>query len=299
MLTGCHIAFIGGDARQIEVIKKCHELDATITLIGYNNWQSQFPGIKKVDPDIEFFKRVDALVLPIVGAQDDGRVDSIFSDQPIILRKEWLDALPDHAVIYTGMATPFLREILDENRLKLVQLLERDDVAIYNSIPTVEGALMMAIQNTDFTLHGSRCIVLGLGRVGMTLARVLHQIGAKVAVGSRQGRELARAYEMGLATFQLEKLKDYAEQCDILFNTIPDKVVTADVIARFPAHTLIIDLASQPGGVDFRFAEKRGIKALLAPSLPGLVAPKTAGQILANVITQLLQQDWPPRGDRE
>ena len=49
-------------------------------------------------------------------------------------------------------------------------------------------------------------------------------------------------------------------------------------------HTLIIDLASKPGGTDFRYAEKRGIKALLAPSLPGIVAPKTAGQILANVL---------------
>lgn len=299
MLTGCHIAFIGGDARQIEVIKKCHELDATITLIGYNNWQSQFPGLKKIDPDLDLFKTVDVLILPIVGAHDDGSVDSIFSDRPIILRKEWLDALPDNAVIYTGMATPFLKEILDQNRLKLVQLLDRDDVAIYNSIPTVEGALMMAIQNTDFTLHGSRCIVLGLGRVGMTLARVLHHIGAKVAVGARKAKDLARAYEMGVDSFQLDKLKEYAEGCDILFNTIPDKVVPAEVIIRLPAHALIIDLASKPGGVDFRFAEKRGIKALLAPSLPGLVAPKTAGQILANVITRLIQQDWPPRRDRE
>ena len=37
--------------------------------------------------------------------------------------------------------------------LKLVQLLDRDDVAIYNSIPTVEGALMMAIENTQ--LHSA------------------------------------------------------------------------------------------------------------------------------------------------
>ena len=38
-----------------------------------------------------------------------------------------------------------------------------------------------------------------------------------------------------------------------------------------PAHTLVIDLASKPGGTDFRYAEKR-VKALLAPGLPGIVA---------------------------
>ena len=62
-----------------------------------------------------------------------------------------------------------------------------------------------------------------------------------------------------------------------------------------PAHTLIIDLASKPGGTDFRYAEKRGIKALLAPGLPGIVAPKTAGQIFANVLGQLIQEDLKKR----
>jgi dipicolinate synthase subunit A len=299
MLTGCHLAFVGGDARQIEVIKKCHELDATITLIGYNQWKSQFPGLKKVNPDQHTFTTVDALILPIVGPNDDGRVESIFADQPIILKKEWLQALPQHAVVYTGMATSYLKEIVEQCHLRLVQLLDRDDVAIYNSIPTVEGALMMAIQNTDFTLHGSRCVVLGLGRVGMTLARVLHQLGAKVSVGARQKKDLARAYEMGLFPFHIDDLKNHVDDCDILFNTIPALVVSAGVIIRLPAHALIIDLASHPGGVDFRFAEKRGIKALLAPSLPGIVAPKTAGQILANVLTQQLFEERNSRGERE
>ncbi len=37
--------------------------------------------------------------------------------------------------------------------------------------------------------------------------------------------------------------------------------------------------------------KKGGVKALLAPGLPGIVAPKTAGQILANVLSQLLAED--------
>lgn len=66
-----------------------------------------------------------------------------------------------------------------------------------------------------------------------------------------------------------------------------------------PAHTLVIDLASKPGGTDFRYAEKRGVKALLAPGLPGIVAPKTAGQILANVLSQLLIADAIAKEDDE
>ncbi len=82
---------------------------------------------------------------------------------------------------------------------------------------------------------------------------------------------------------------------DICINTIPHPIVTASVISKMPAHTLILDLASKPGGTDFRYAEKRGIKALLALGLPGIVAPKTAGQILANVLAQLLTDDLKER----
>ena len=174
-------------------------------------------------------------------------------------------------------------------------MFNRDDVAIYNSIPTVEGTIMMAIQHTDFTIHGSNVTVLGLGRVGMSVARTFHLLGAKVKVGARKTEHIARITEMGLTPFHLDEISQWVRDSDICINTIPHPIVTASVISKMPAHTLIIDLASKPGGTDFRYAEKRGIKALLAPSLPGIVAPKTAGNILANVLTQLLQEVYENR----
>lgn len=291
MLTGTHVAFIGGDARQLEVIKKCCERDATVTLIGFNQLQSQFTGATKQSLSADALKTVDAIILPIVGTQEDGLVESIFSDHPLYLKEEHLTNVPKHCVIYTGMANGYLQNLAKHAGLRVVQLLERDDVAIYNSIPTVEGALMMAIQHTDFTIHGSHVTILGLGRVGLSLARTMHHLGARVKVGARNPADLARAYEMGLFPFQLGELCEQVRDCDILFNTIPALIVTAQVIANLPYHALIIDLASKPGGVDFRYAEKRGIKAHLAPSLPGIVAPKTAGQILAKVITQLIKEE--------
>lgn len=147
---------------------------------------------------------------------------------------------------------------------------------------------MIAIQNTDFTIHGSTCLVLGLGRVGMTLARTLQGLGAKVKAGVREPDLYARAWEMGLSPFYIQELRNQVQGVDILFNTIPALVVTANIISNMPGTSLIIDLASKPGGTDFLYAEKYGIKAILAPGLPGLVAPKTAGRIIADTIIQLL-----------
>jgi dipicolinate synthase subunit A len=168
-------------------------------------------------------------------------------------------------------------------------------VAIYNSIPTVEGTIMMVIQHTDYTIHGSKVMVLGFGRTGMSVARTFQALGAHVKVGARRSEHIARITEMTFTPFQMQDLEKEVHDVDIVINTIPHLIVTASVIAKMPAHTLIVDLASKPGGTDFRYAEKRGVKAFLAPGLPGIVAPKTAGQILANVLSSLFTEDLKVR----
>ncbi|MEF3304885.1 dipicolinate synthase subunit DpsA [Paenibacillus sp. GYB003] len=291
MLTGIQITLIGGDARQLEVIQKFSELDAAVTLIGFDNLQYSYSGVSKLALTPESLEKTDAVILPVVGTDDNGVVESIFSGTELILTGDHLAALPSHAKIYTGMAKPYLKKLSSEHNIRLIELLERDDVAIYNSIPTAEGALMMAIQNTDITIHGSVCMVLGMGRTGLTMARTLKGLGANVLVGIRKPEHFARAWEMGFTPFYLSELAQKVTNIDLLFNTIPTMIVTAQIIAGMPHRAVIIDLASKPGGTDFRFAEKRGVKAMLAPGLPGIVAPKTAGRIIANTISQLILED--------
>jgi dipicolinate synthase subunit A len=298
MLTGIQIALIGGDARQLEVIRKFSEQDATVQLIGFDNLQYAFNGITKAALTVEILQDMDAIILPPVGTDERGYVDSIFSTNELILTEEHIAALPKYAKVYTGMAKAFLKTICANQEIELVELFDRDDVAIYNSIPTAEGALMMAIQNTDFTIHGSQCMVLGLGRTGFTLARTLQGLGAHVKMGVHIPEQFARAWEMGFEPFYTTDLSHQVANIDLLFNTIPTMIVTAQIIANIPNRALIIDLASKPGGVDFRFAEKRGIKAMLAPGLPGIVAPRTAGRIIAKTLSELLMEQLKTRGNR-
>ncbi|MFW0780012.1 dipicolinic acid synthetase subunit A [Rossellomorea marisflavi] len=288
MLTGMHIAVLGGDARQLEIIRKLTELDAKISLVGFEQLDHAFTGATKEKMSEIDFTMMDAIILPVPGTNLQGEIETIFSNEKVVLTEEILSRTPDHCTIYSGITNDYLSGIVDASKRDLIQLFERDDVAIYNSIPTVEGTIMMAIQHTDFTIHGSNIVILGLGRVGMSVARTFHHLGGRVKVGARKTEHLARASEMGLDSFQLGQLEKHVGQCDICINTIPAPIITPGVIAKMPSHILVIDLASKPGGTDFRFAEKRGIKALLAPGLPGIVAPKTAGQILANVLCKLM-----------
>ena len=292
MLTGMQIAVLGGDARQLEVIRKLTELDAKVYLTGFEQLAHAYTGaVKEMIEDLPV-NELDAIILPVAGTNIEGKIETIFSNRQVVLTEDFLNNTPKHCTIYSGISNAYLTELTGKTNRKLIQLFERNDVAIYNSIPTVEGAIMMAIQHTDFTIHGSNVIVLGLGRTGMSVARSFHALGAKVKVGARKTEHIARINEMGLTPFFTAELENVVENADICINTIPHKIITTNVLAKMPSHTLIIDLASKPGGTDFRYAEKRGIKAILAPGLPGIVAPKTAGKILANVLGQLLYEEF-------
>ncbi|AHC19639.1 dipicolinate synthase subunit DpsA [Paenibacillus polymyxa] len=299
MLTGIRVVVLGGDARQLEVIRKCVDMDATVSVVGFDKLEVPLKGVTLEPMSVKLLESSDALILPVVGCDEEGNVNALFGAQKLQFLNEHAAALPPHCVVYTGMARTYLKEICTRHELKLVELLERDDVAIYNSIPTAEGALMMAIQHTDFTIHGADCMVLGMGRTGFTMARALQGLGARVKVGVRRAEDAARAVEMGWKPFMTRDLAQETKGVDLIFNTIPSMIITAQILSKLPLSTVIIDLASAPGGCDFRYAEKRGIKAVLAPGLPGIVAPKTAGAIIANTLVQLLMEDNPDRGDAQ
>ena len=57
--------------------------------------------------------------------------------------------------------------------------------------------------------------------------------------------------------------------------------------------TLILDMASEPGGVDYKAAEELGITAVLLPGLPGKYAPASSAEILADKI----KSKWKLEGE--
>ena len=78
--------------------------------------------------------------------------------------------------------------------------------------------------------------------------------------------------------------------CDIVFNTVPSLIFNKDLLMNTDRNTLIIDLASAPGGVDFEAAHKFRLDAVRALSLPGKCAPKTAGEIIKTTVFNIIEE---------
>ncbi len=228
MLTGIRVTIVGGDARQLEVIRRLNDYDATLQLIGFDHWKQPPTGVRMSKLSAESIAYSDAVILPVVGTDDAGRIETSFCSDELVLTPVLIEALPQHARVYTGMAKPYLKQLCSNSTIHLTELLDRDDVAIYNSIPTAEGAIMMAIQNTDFTIHGSYSMVLGMGRTGLTMARTLKGMGSRVMAGVRKPEDFARALEAGYEPFYINQLQEMAEKVDLVFNTVPSLILTGE-----------------------------------------------------------------------
>ncbi len=273
-----------------EVIRYVEAWDASILLFGFDHFHFDGPDVRKQELTISALQEADVIIFPVAGMNEEGEVEALYADQPLQLNEDYFAALRKDTLLFTGISRILFSSIVKKQGLQMIRLMELDEVAIANSIPTAEGALALAMQHTDITLHGSKSVVLGLGRCGLTLARMLSGIGAKVSVCARKPADLARAKEMGFPAYSMSQLESALADAEIIFNTIPAMVLSADVLTQIPHSAVIIDISSAPGGVDFRYAEKHGIKAILAPSLPGMVAPVTAGRILAQMIVRVIDQ---------
>lgn len=292
MKKNFHMLIIGGDVRQIEVAKVVQEKGVKVSLVGFT--QIVDDSIASIKSDIQEidFAEVDAILVPVSGLDHEGKVEARYYDGEIALTKDHLEKTPEHCIIYTGIKTPYLTNLMETTGRKVIPMFARDDMAILNSIPTAEGTLKVAIEHTDFMIHGSNIMVLGYGRVGKTIARLFDAVGAKVRVGARKEADLARIIEVGLTPFHLKSIATEMENVDICINTIPHLILTPDVLDKMPQHTLIIDVASKPGGTDFEYAREKGLKAFLELGIPGKVAPKSAGAIIAKVLVELLEAEF-------
>jgi len=291
MLEHKQLALIGGDQRYVQAINHLADNNATLYIDGFIDANISHPNVHQLKTEQIPFEQLDGIVLPVTGMDDTGNIALHYPEEKTMLTENMMNKTPDSCVIYTGTANDYLRKFAEKCNRKLIVLFERDDMAIANSIPTAEATLQIAMEETDFTINGANVLITGFGRIGITIARLFHQMGANVTVAARKSADFARITEMRMEPVHMNQLRKAVRKCDITINTVPHLVLTQDIISSMTKDALIIDLASHPGGTDFEAAEGNGIKAILALGLPGKVAPKTAGDIIGQTIAQLVNEN--------
>lgn len=163
------------------------------------------------------------------------------------------------------------------------------ELAEKNAVPTAEGCIALLMAHSPRTLWHQRILITGFGRVARALAVRLTALGAEVVVAARDPAQRALAAGRGCRTVPLDAM-DLPLNCSIVVNTVPAMLLGARQLAMLPPHSLVVDLASKPGGTDFAAAKQMGHTTIHALGLPGQCAPETAGTFLAEAILQVLQR---------
>ena len=284
---GRRISVIGGDMRQQTMAEYLIKDGFDASIYGFD--PSTCTEIKPSDSLSDALSGSKIVVLGINPCDENMNISTpLWSDT--ISARTLIHHISPESTVVGGKFLPQFISLCKEKNITCIDYVLRDDFAILNAVPTAEGAIEIAMHELPVTLHHCNCLVAGFGRIGKILARDLKFLGANVICSARKSCDIAWVNALGYNAVYTKNLSEYVHNCTVIFNTIPHLIFDREILRNLRPGTLIIDLASKPGGVDFKSAESLGIKAIHALSLPGKVAPATAGKIIKDTLLNILNE---------
>ena len=281
-------AVIGGDLRQARLAQCLLRDGHSVCLWGIDP-QDLPDGITPCADLGHALEDTDCVILPLPAATADGLISTPLSGSRL-MPGELFARIPRGALCFGGRISPSLWAAAREAGIDLTDYFDREELTVLNAIPTAEGAIQIAMEKLPITLHGSRCLVIGHGRIGRVLSAMLRGLGAQVTVSARRWEDLAWIRAEGHTPARTGELREILPRFDVVFNTVPARLLEEPLLRKLRPDALCIDLASAPGGIDQAAAARLGRHCLRALSLPGKVAPYTSGEIVYHTVMNLLQE---------
>ena len=278
------ILVFGGDKRQIYAAEYLAECSHDVTLAGFDNVDNLNNTVSYKSFDKA--ENYDAVLLGLPSFVGDCKVNCPMSKTEYSLTD--IVSRGMKCRVFCAMPSKYEKELFLEMGIDYTDYYTLEKLQTLNSIPTAEGAINVFFKNSDITVFGSKCFVIGYGRIGKALAKRLSALGADVCVYARSERSLAEALTDKARILTIGKDSIDASEFDCIFNTVPCVIFNKSFASK-AVNTLYIELASSPGSLDKDTIELLGKNYIKAPSLPGRFAPKSAGEIIGECINARLE----------
>lgn len=205
------------------------------------------------------------LLLPVPSFTPDG---SIIGGGNL---RTLLTLLPRNIVVIGGnLDCP---ELVDYDT---VDLLQDEMYLAQNANITAHCAIKLALNQLPVILEGCKALVIGWGRIGKCLARLLRQMGADVTLCARKEKDLCAAASLGFAATDYGNVNP--AEYRVIFNTVP-----VMVFPQCEGSALKIDLASRLG--------LGSSDVIWARGLPGKDAPESSGNLIAKTLIPILRKE--------
>lgn len=156
---------------------------------------------------------------------------------------------------------------------RCIDFLKEPIYTAKNANITAHCALRLAMNKLPVTLEGLQVLVIGWGRIGKCLARLLKSVGAQVTVAARKESDRAMLAALGYTALNTQALDTTPYR--LIYNTVP-----VMLSPRSPGDGLKIDLASDLG--------LGSLDVIWARGLPGKDAPESSGRLIAETVLRLI-----------
>ena len=279
------IAVAGGDSRQLAAAKELQTKGFEVSLFGAEEGGIA-AGVPRAASLAECVTGACAVVLGVPFSADGKWINMRGADCAVSL-SALCELMAPKGLLLGGLITEEAKRTAGRYGVKTLDYFALEEVVVLNTVPTAEGAIAIAMSLLPVTIDGAKAGVIGSGRGARALVSRLCALGADVTVAARSAGGRAWCAVDGAAAVDVGELSALAGS-DVIFNTVPAKILGEKELAVIGSAPLI-DLASSPGGVDAEAARALGCRVIQALSLPGKVAPVTAGRIIANGVTSLLR----------
>ena len=266
---------IGGDKRMLYLAKKIVNDNYEVKLLGFEKigYDNLLNNNIKISHSIIDAKEGEILIGPAPLSMDGINIYAPYSDKKIKIEE-----LKNRNIIAGRIP----------NNIKGKDILKDESYAILNSIPTAERAISLAIQESKITIYNSNVLVLGYGRIGKVLCNRLGNMGANVYCSARKKEDLTWIKAMKYNPIYTDKIDSILCKMKIIINTIPTLVLNKKRLLLLKPNTIVIDLASKTGGVEWDTAKRLNIKAIHYLGIPGKIAPESSAEYMKEYIYELL-----------
>lgn len=280
-------AVIGGDMRQAKLAELLAADGHSVSVFALD--KLQFSNICEVDSPGEATEEAECVILPLPVTAGDRRLNAPLSESTHKIEPVF-DALRPEQLVCAGYVDALTDSELRSRGIFVIDYFAREELAVSIAVATAEGAIQLIMEETPITLCGSNCLVIGYGRIGKILSHRLRSMGAHVTVSARKCSDITWINAFGYEAADTGSLSGRLSGFDIIVNTVPTCILNEECLQQLKTGCLCLDLASKPGGMDFKAASLLGVKAIWALGLPGEVAPVSAGAAMRDTIYNILQE---------
>ncbi len=192
-----------------------------------------------------------------------------------IFPEEISKQLPSHVTVIGGN--------LNLPDYRCLDLLKNDFYLSKNAMITAHVAITIASQHSPIVLNHCPVLILGWGRIGKCLMKLLQGLGADVTVATRKISDRSMIEALGCQSADIHELSYLLRRYRIIFNTVPHPILDAEQCNNCRKDCIKIELASKSGITAADVISARG--------LPGKYAPESSGRLIAQTIRRLLAQE--------